>query len=444
MNDFISLEDIAEYSGSFRESRSNAIAMNAVTANGLHTAAKNRRAAMKVNHQYAIRLDQRGITNQKSSGRCWMFAALNCMRFQVIRNLNLEQFELSQNYTLFYDKLEKANYFLENILATLDEPVGSRIVDHLLKGPQQDGGQWDMISSIVSKYGVVPKYAMPETECSSSTKEMNNIVTGKLREDACRLRGEYEQGKTMEELRDIKKGQLQEIYRMLCICLGEPPKTFDFEVRSKNGEYIADFGITPLAFFEKYVNLDLGQYVSLINAPTVDKPYMRSYTVKYLGNVVGGKAIRYVNVPIEALKQAAIAQMKDGEPVWFGCDVGKCSDRPGGVMDLETYDFAALFDVKFGFTKAERLDYGHSKMSHAMVFQGVDLDQDGKPLRWCVENSWGEDKGDKGMYLMTDSWFDEYMYQVVVNRKYLSEEIQGAYDSEPIELLPWDPMGSLA
>lgn len=444
MEQQIKLTDIERFDGSFHSDKAHIVAMNAVTSNGLQASAKRWQAPSSGIHQYSIHLDIRGITNQKSSGRCWMFAALNCMRFRIIHALDLDGFELSQNYTLFYDKLEKANYFLENILSTLSEPIGSRYLEHLLQSPEQDGGQWDMISAIVTKYGVVPKGAMPESACSSNTKEMNSLLTEKLREFACTLRGRFASGESIEALRDSKKEMLLVIYRMLCICLGTPPERFDFQVRTRSGEYISERGLTPLEFYNKYVGLDLSQYISLINAPTDDKPYMHSYTVKFLGNVVGGTPVRYVNVPIKALKDAAIAQLKAGEPVWFGCDVGKYSDRESGVMDTAAFDYETLLDTKLTLSKADRLDYGHSQMTHAMVFQGVDLDESGAPVRWCVENSWGEDRGQKGMYLMSDRWFDEYMYQVVVNKKYLPEDIVKAYGSEPIELAPWDPMGSLA
>lgn len=444
MNQSITMDELARYSKEFHSTNANQIAMNAVTSNGVKAAAQRWTGRKNAVHEYSIRLNNKGITSQKSSGRCWMFAALNCLRFQVIQKWNLEQFELSQNYTCFYDKLEKSNYFLESILQTLDLETGSRIISHLLSSPIQDGGQWDMISAIIQKYGVVPKSAMPESACSSNTREMNQYVTAKLREYACTLRKEAKAGKTVEELRAKKDEMMAEVYRMLCICLGTPPTEFDFEIRTKDGSYLRETSISPRDFYEKYVGVDLSQYVSVIHAPTSDKPYGKSYTVKFLGNVVGGIPVKYVNLPIEELKKAAIAQMKDGEPVWFGCDVGQSSERNSGVMDLEVYDLETLFSTEFSMTKAERLDYGHSRMSHAMVFQGVNLDENDRPTRWCVENSWGEDAGKKGMYLMTDEWFDEYMFQIVVQKKYLSEDALKAYAEEPIELEPWDPMGALA
>ena len=444
MNTNISLENLNQFEQGFDTNPTNALAMNAVVSNGINAVATNYQTERRVTHEFSLSLKQGKVTNQKKSGRCWMFAALNCLRFQVMHKLNLENFELSQSYTLFYDKLEKSNYFLESILDTLDEPANGRLVSYLLMAPVNDGGQWDMLCNLIEKYGVVPKTAYPESKASSGSREMDMTLTEKLREDACILRKLHKEGKGLDELRARKTRMLGEIYRLLCICLGEPPKTFTFEYRDKDNNFHREEGLTPKSFFEKYVGVDLSDYVSLINAPTEDKPYGRSYTVQYLGNVKEGSAVRYLNLPIEELKKAAIAQMKDGQPVWFGCDVGKHSERDSGIMDLDIRGLEDLLDTRFTMTKAERLDYGQSLMTHAMVFQGVNLDENGKPNRWRVENSWGKEPGKDGYYLMTDRWFDEYMYQVVVNKKYLTAEQIAAYEAEPIALEPWDPMGSLA
>lgn len=440
----ISMEKLAQMEKDFRGERANLLAMNAVCASGPKTAAKNQDDFRTDLHQFSVNLEQGDITNQKRSGRCWMFAALNTMRFQVMKKLNLKTFELSQNYLLFYDKLEKSNYFLENILQTLDEPASGRLIDFLLTSPIGDGGQWDMICALIDKYGVVPKQCMPETFSSSNTTEMVSTITEKLREDAFRLRKAYEGGHSVDELRAMKDQMMATIYRMLSICLGVPPKTVDLEVRDKDEKFIRDTNLTPKAFYEKYVGLDLGDYISLINAPTQDKPYYHSYTVRFLGNVVEGRKVRYVNLPVEELKKAAIAQMQDGQPVWFGCDVGQRSERTEGLMALTIYDYDDLFQTDFAMDKAARLDYKESLMTHAMVFQGVNLDEKGRPNRWRVENSWGKDIGRDGYFVMTDDWFSEYVYQVVVNKKYVSEDALKAYESEPIVLEPWDPMGSLA
>ncbi|HIU46914.1 MAG TPA: C1 family peptidase [Candidatus Fimadaptatus faecigallinarum] len=440
----ITNEMLSRFSADFNADKCHRIAMNAVTQNGVTKSAVSQAALREDVHQFSINLKQGEITNQKSSGRCWMFAALNTMRFAIIKKLNLETYELSQNYPLFWDKLEKSNYFLENILATLDEPTGGRLIAWLLSAPLGDGGQWDMFCALVDKYGVVPKDAMPETECSSNTREMDKFLTLKLREYACKLRAMHAEGKSAQELAGEKEAMLSTIYRMLCICLGEPPKTVTLEVRDKDDKFIRDAGITPQEFFKKYVGWDLNKYVSLINAPTADKPYGRTFTVRFLGSVHEGRPVKYLNLPIESLKRAAIAQLKDGQPVWFGSDVGQWLVRQGGLMDMNVLELEQLFDTDFPMDKAQRLDYGESLMTHAMVLMGVNLDEDGKPTRWRVENSWGKDAGKDGYYIMSDKWFDEFTYQVVVDEKYLTDEERAQFKQEPIVLEPWDPMGSLA
>ena len=420
------------------------VAMNAAVKNGINAAAENFAAFRETRHEFSLSIDTGEITNQKASGRCWMFAALNVMRLEVMEKLNLESMELSQNYPLFYDKLEKSNYFLENILETLDEPLEGRLVAHLLHDPLCDGGQWDMFANLVEKYGVVPKDAMPESAASSQTAEMNRYMTRKLREFACTLREAHAAGESMDALRARKEEMLATVYRMLCISLGTPPERFTYETRDKDKKFIRISDITPQEFYRQYVGLDLNDYISLINAPTADKPYNRTYTVQYLGNVKGGRDVKYLNLPASELKRAAIAQMQDGKAVWFGSDVGQSSARTGGLLDLDVYDVAGLFHTDFPLTKAQRLDYGESLMTHAMVLTGVNLDENGAPLRWRVENSWGKDAGKDGYYVMTDRWFDEFTYQIVVNKKYLTAEQQAMLAQEPIVLKPWDPMGSLA
>ncbi len=444
MKETVTKEMLEQFRQEFEAQRAHGIAMRAVVAGGVNKTATNYESFRKDRHEYSIKIKQGEITNQKASGRCWMFAALNTMRYQVMQNLNLETFELSQSYPLFYDKLEKSNYFLESILETLDGPLDGRLMAYLLSMPLNDGGQWDMFCGLVEKYGVVPKDAMPESVSSSATREMVSWMTYKLREFACVLREAHQQGASMEELRAKKDEMMSTVYRMLCICLGEPPRSFTFETRDKDDKFIRVENITPQEFFAKYVGLNLEDYVSLINAPTKDKPYGHSYTVKFLGSVRGGRPVRYLNVPAEVLKRVAIAQMSDGQPVWFGCDVGAFSIRENGIMDMDVLKTDELFGTQWNLTKAQRLDYGQSLMTHAMVFTGVNLDGEGKPERWRVENSWGKEAGKDGYYVMSDRWFDEYTYQVVVNRKYLTEEELRQYESEPIALEPWDPMGSLA
>jgi len=353
--------------------------------------------------------------------------------------------ELSQNYPLFFDKLEKANYFLENMLETLDEPRDGRVVSFLLRDPLGDGGQWDMFRSLVEKYGVVPKDLMPETAASSATAELRKFMTTKLREYACELRTAHEQGEGLEELRARKDKMMDTIYRMLCIALGKPPVRFTWETRNKKGEFIRIKDTTPRKFFHEFIGWNLEDMVTVINAPTKDKPYGRTYTVQYLGNVRGGAyPVKYLNLPMDDLRDLTIRQLKDGRPVWFGSDVGQFSDRQGGYLTTDAYAVDDLFSTEFPMTKEQRLDYGESLMTHAMVITGVDLDDNGKPVRWKVENSWGKERGRDGYYVMSDKWFGEFSYQILLDRKYFSPEQAAAFDTEPIVLDPWDPMGSLA
>ncbi len=405
----------------------------------------NADAVAKIDHSFSVQLEENPATSQKASGRCWIFAALNTFRIEAIKRLNIESgFELSQSHISFYDKLEKANYFLENILKTLDDPTGSRIIDHLLESPIQDGGQWHMFVNLVKKYGVVPKSVMPETNSSSSTRLMNTQITGRLREFACRLRDAHNAGSSEEELRSMKEAQVQQVFQMLSTHLGVPPTSFEWQWRDKDKEFHREGEITPQQFYTKFVGMDLDDMICLINDPRPGHDYNRLFTVKFLGNVVGGDDIAYVNVDLKTMKQASIKQMQAGEPVWFGCDVGKYLNRDLGVMDTELYDFDLLYGEDIKLTKAERLQYGQSLMTHAMVFTGVDLDDDGEPKKWRVENSWSEKPGDKGFFQMSDPWFDQYNYEVVVHKRFVDPEVVAVLEQDPVELEPWDPMGSLA
>lgn len=436
----ITYEMLEKFSAKYNADPKNTIAKLAVMKNGLSAAAENQQEAIDNPMIFSIEIETGKITNQKASGRCWLFAALNCMRFQVMKKLNLDTFELSQNYQMFWDKLEKANYFLESIIKTADEETDSRLIKHLLASPEGDGGQWDMYCAIADKYGCVPKEIMPETFQSSSTGVMVKLITLKLREDAKILREAIAAGR---EVSAMKEEMLAEIYSILVTCLGEPPKTFTFEYRDKDKVYHREENLTPKQFYDKYVGVALDDYVSIINAPTSDKPYYKTFTVDYLGNVIGGREVKYLNLPADDMRQLAIKQLSDGEPVWFGCDVGQMLMRDYGLMGMNTYKYEELLGVKFGMDKAARLDYSESVMTHAMVFLGVNL-VDGKPNRWKVENSWGDASGQKGYYIMSDEWFGQYNYQIVVNRKYLTKEQNEMFDQAPILLKPWDPMGSLA
>jgi len=437
--------ELEQYRAEFGQSPKFVASMNAVCTTSVEKIALSRKAATKVNNSFSVHLPENPATAQKGSGRCWMFAALNTFRTTAQKAMNLpEGFELSQNYTMFWDKLEKANYYLENILSTLDEPVGSRTLDFLLAHPIQDGGQWHMFVNLIQKYGVVPKTIMPETESSSSTGRMNGFITAKLRDYGCGLRNAAEAGATREQLDELKNEAMSAVYRMLSIHLGEPPSKFEWQWRDKDKEFHRDGVITPQEFYSKYVGYNLDDMVCLIHDPRPHHEYDRVYTVKLLGNVVGGQIVEYVNVDIETMKQAAISQLKSGEPVWFGCDVGQYLDRDMGVMDRGLFDYDLVYGVEQTMSKAERLQYRQSQMTHAMVFTGVDLDEHERPRKWRVENSWSDSPGDKGYFQMSDPWFDEFNFEVVVLKSHVPAQTLAALGQEPIELDPWDPMGSLA
>jgi len=416
--------------------------MNAVTQNGVAAVALSRSELDRMNFTFSNLIESPEATNQERSGRCWLFSGLSLLSLEAMKKLNVETFELSEIYQMFWDKLEKANYFMENIIETLDEPLDGRVMNLLLADPLSDGGQWNMFINLVSKYGVIPKTFMPETANSNNSDAMNTLLTSMLRGYAKELRSM--KGASVVELREKKEGLLGEFYRMLCIHLGTPPTEFYWEWRDKDKKFHRRGKMTPLSFFDEYIGLDLDNMVSLINAPTQDKPFNKMYTVKFLGNTVGGRDSMYLNVELPAMKAAVVSMIKDGHAVWFGCDVGKMLQTEKGAMDLNIYDYESIFGTKPILNKAERLEYGDSEMTHAMVITGVDLDEEGKPRKWRIENSWGAQIGDKGYMYMMDEWFDEYLFEAVVRKEYLGDDLKKILESKPVVLPPWDPMGKLA
>jgi len=444
-NGMISTEFLKKAKQAYGQNPAKTIA-GSVILNGINNTARKQESVISMHQVFSDEIDTLEITNQKKSGRCWIFAGMNVLRYHINQKLGFKNknFELSQPYMMFYDKLEKANYFLESVIETASEPKDGRVVMWLFQTLMADGGQWDMLVNLIKKYGVVPKYTMPESYHSSNSQGMNAILVKKLRKDGAQLRRMIAQGKTAEETLAEKQKMIVEIYGMLCCFLGEPPESFNFEYRDKDNGYHRDAKLTPLTFFNKYVGEDfIDDYVSLINAPTEDKPYGKTYTVKYLGNVVGGKPVVYLNLESDQLAGMAKRQVLDGIPVWFGCDVGKMYERDLGIMDTGLYDYDAILNTDLSMTKADMLDYGHTVLTHAMTLTAVDV-EDGKINKWKVENSWGDEVGEKGFFAMSADWFKYYTHQVVVSKKYLSPEQLEALKQPPTELKPWDPIGALA
>ncbi|KAK0272295.1 bleomycin hydrolase [Friedmanniomyces endolithicus] len=382
------------------------------------------------------------VTNQRSSGRCWIFAATNVFRIAIQQKYDIKNFELSQAYLFFWDKVEKANYFLTSLLDTAEEyDVDSRLVSALMASPVGDGGQWDMIVNLVAKYGIVPQTLYPDSWNAQNSSTMDRLLTTKLREDGLKLRAMRNDGASDEEIADTKEGMMQDVVRILTLCLGPPPaanEKFTWEYTTTKHQ-VKTASLTPLDFA---ASTEVKKFISFVNDPR--NPYNRLLTVDHLGNVYDGRPITYVNVSAQTLKQACVAMLRKGLPIFFGSDVGKMSDSQKGIMDTALVDYDLGFDVQLGMSKAQRLLTGESQMTHAMVLTAVHLDKEGEPVRWRVENSWSVAAGTEGYFVMSDAWMDEFCYQAVVDPAVVSKEVRDVLSQEAKVLPLWDPMGALA
>jgi bleomycin hydrolase len=441
MDGTLAAEDLELLRKDFAANPAYRLAQNAVTRVALDDVAINREILNSTDHSQSVLLDDWKVTNQEHSGRCWLFAGLNLLRVGAMKKMGLKEFEFSQNYAMFWDKIERANYFLEAIIETADRDIDDRTVAYLLESVADDGGQWNMFVAIINKHGLVPKTVMPETQSSSSTGRMNSVLRNLLRQGAKSVREAYTRG--ADAARAEKADVLRVIYRVLCIHLGTPPERFDWQWTDKDRGFHRDGMITPKEFAAKYVDLPVDDYVCLVHDPRASSPTGRTFTVEYLGNVLGAPPVIYLNVDMSVMKDIAARTMQSGEPVWFGCDVVKMMSNEYGVWDANLYDLPSVYGADFTLGKADRLVFHETQMTHAMLFTGVDL-LDGVPRRWRVENSWGSDRGKDGFYTMNDSWFDEYVFEIAARRSALPEELQQAVGTEPVVLPAWDPMGSLA
>lgn len=447
----LSAENLSEIAGSYRNTPSDKAIRNALAGTSIATLAVNSENAAMIDTHFSDRVKTKGITDQKSSGRCWLFTGLNVLRARMIEEYDLPEFQFSQNYVFFYDQLEKANLFLQGIIDTRALPADDRQVDWLFSNPLSDGGQFTGVSDLLTKYGVVPSEAMPETFSSNNTSQMAMLLKLKLREDGLRLRESYAalapKGKKAEaaalnKLEAQKIDMLKDIYRILALCLGEPPAEFEWTRCNGKGEVVSTKKYTPKSFYDKYISEDLeGGYIMVMNDPC--REYGKVYEIEYDRHVYDGKNWLYVNLPIERIKEMAIASIRDNTAMYFSCDVGKFFSRSKGTLDLANFDYESLTGVKFGMDKKERVQTHASGSSHAMTLIAVDVDpQTGAAKKWMVENSWGPSAGYKGCLIMTDEWFNEYMFRLVVAKKYVPEDILKMLEQKP-ELLPsWDPMFS--
>jgi bleomycin hydrolase len=437
----ITRKQVAELRKGFNAESSNKVAQNAVTNVQLPDLTLNRDLVQDIDDSFSTKLDDWKVTAQMRSGRCWLFATLNLLRVGAMKKMNLKNFEFSQAHIHFWDKFERANHLLEAVIETSDRPVDDRTIHFLLSDPIGDGGQWNMAMNLIRKHGLVPKSAYPESDSSSATRWMNAELKNILRSSACEIRAIVDGGGSVEEAREHKEKRIADIWNMLCIHLGTPPKTFNWQWRDKDDEFHRNGRMTPQQFAAEFVDIDWEDYVCIVNDPRNE--YYQTYTIDFLQNVAGGPPVVYLNVPNKEMKAITQKLLEDGMPVWMGCDVGKEMDRKRGLWDADLFDVEGLYGVEYGMDKADRLRHNQTMMTHAMLFTGVDV-VNGRPRRWRVENSWGDKTGQKGYYTMNDSWYDQYMFEIAAPTSYLNEKMLAGLEAEPVVLPAWDPMGSLA
>ncbi len=412
--------------------------INAITNNDIRKLALNRANEGKLNHYFSNKVNTTGITDQKSTGRCWLFTGLNVLKPVVLENLNVKSFEFSQNYNFFFDQLEKANLFLEAIIASREKPDDDRTVDWLFKHPIQDGGQWTTFADVVKKYGVVPKSVMTETFQSENTGMMRRLIARMLREQGTDLRIMHKEGMSIKKIRKEKVKMLSDIYRILALSLGEPPASFTWQYENKDGNIKEISNYTPLSFYNEFISIDLDQYIMFMNDPS--RAYYKLYEIEYDRSMIEGYNWKYINLPNEDIKEFASESILGNEAMYFSCDVGKQLNKDAGTLDIYNYDYNDLLGVEFGMTKAERIKTYSSASTHGMALIGVNITKDGKADKWLLENSWGAKAGNKGYLTMTDKWFDEYMFRIIINKKFVNDKTLKILEQEAILLPPWDPM----
>ncbi|HEX6930867.1 MAG TPA: C1 family peptidase [Streptosporangiaceae bacterium] len=442
MEEILGAGDLELLRKDFSANQAYKLAQNAVTRVTVDDVAIDRDVVNNSDHSLSILLDDWKVTDQQRSGRCWLFAGLNLLRVGAMKKMGLKEFEFSQNFAMFWDKIERANYFLEAVIETAGRDIDDRTVAHLLEAAAEDGGQWNMFVAIVNKHGLVPKAYMPETQSSGDTGRMNSVLRSQLRQGAKAVREAFSQD-GVDAARQEKAEVLNVIYRVLCIHLGTPPEHFDWQWTDKDRHFHRDGVLTPREFAATYVDLPIDDYVCLVHDPRPTSPAGRTFTVQYLGNVLGAPPVTYLNVEMPLMKDIASRALQSGEPVWFGCDVGKMMSNEYGLWDAGLYDLPAVYGTEFSLGKSDRLLYHETVMTHAMLFTGVDI-LDGVTRKWRVENSWGTSRGKDGFYTMNDSWFDEHVFEIAARKDALPEPLREALRTEPIVLPAWDPMGALA
>lgn len=429
----ITQDMLNQIKNSYKHTPADKAIYNAMAETSIAVLAKNHENLANFDTNFTNKVVSHGITDQQQSGRCWLFTGLNVLRAQMMAKYGLDEMEFSQNYCFFYDQLEKANLFLQGIIDTREKPMDDKMVEWLFRNPISDGGQFTGISDVIGKYGVVPSSVMPETYSSENTSQIARLVGLKLREFGLQLRDEAAKGVKVSALEAKKTEMLSTVYRMLALAFGEPVERFTWTMNGETKEY------TPQSFYQEYLGNDLtNNYVMLMNDPS--REYYKCYEIDFDRHVYDGKNWTYVNLPVEDIKAMAIESIKDSTMMYFSCDVAKFLDSKRGTLDLKNFDYESLMGTTFGMNKKQRVQTFASGSSHAMTLMAVDLDKDGKPKKWMVENSWGAEAGYKGHLIMTDEWFDEYMFRLVVEKKYVPEKVLNILKQKPIRLPAWDPM----
>ncbi|AIA29230.1 aminopeptidase C [Mycoplasmopsis californica] len=440
----LKIEIIDNFYKSYTSNPVNKIVENAVTKNGVNNAVYNNEVRKFHNNKFSVETKKGGITNQKQSGRCWIFAALNVLKPSTMSALNVDSFEFSQAYTMFWEKMEKANTFLNLIIEHSHLDYQDRLFEMFLKFGHEDGGYWEWAEGLISKYGVVPKNLMPETFNSSNTSQLNSLLEICLLNAVKEFKGINTSTVTGQQKEEFKTKTLNKVFEICVKALGLPPKTFDFEYTDKDKKFQKIENITPLEFLSKYAREDYKELVNLYADPR-DK-YTKNTVIKakYFRGPIESRSLSFINVDLKTLKNATIASLKAGEPVWFACDMGPQLDRKAGIMDTNLYQYEQAFNIGSKLTKADRLEFKMSAPNHAMTFVGVDLDKNNNPIKWEVENSWGDDNGEKGYFSMSDEWFDEYMYSIIVSPKFIEAQIlEESKVNKEIEIEPWDPLSMI-
>ncbi|WP_334340680.1 C1 family peptidase [Companilactobacillus sp. HBUAS56275] len=435
----INKEILADFNKNLNQDASNNVLKNAVAQNGIYKASEDPEVKTKLNPSFNIMVNTGKVSNQKQSGRCWLFSALNTLRTEFALRNNMKDFELSQNYLSFWDRLEKSNAFYQQVLETADLPIEDRKVNDSFSSPNGDGGFWSSAVNLINKYGVVPNYVMPETSASENTREFDAVLNKLLRKNGIELRQLVKDGAAQADIDKRVNEMLSEVYKICVYSFGLPPKNFELSLQTDNDKLIEEASITPKDFLKNYFTTNVNDFVTIENSPQKSKKYHQVYSIKNANNVIGGEEHKFLNLPMERLEELTIQQLKNNQLVWFGNDVLKQSDRKKGYLLGDLYQYDELFGIDSQIEKGLALDYGEAEVSHAMTITGVNL-LNGQPNRWKVENSWGEDNGVNGYYMMDEKWFKDNTYEVIINKKYLTDEELAEFNQEPVVLPAWDAL----